>query len=733
MDVNANKPLQFVRRSSSQKETENGGQVMVEISSVENGYSVPKQNRVDSQIKEPTDSSIGYGYDSPLAPTANKPPKIPSSNGTLTPRKSLRRSILSKPKSRFGDQPGYIDSDMFEENHLSLRDQIGATSSRSSTLNTPKAQPEEEDDEEIFKIEQLNNKHKKAKVKTVIKWVGVFCIIGCLVASLTVNPLKNRFLWGLRVWKWCLLATVILCGMIFTHWVMNVIVFLIERNFLLKKKVLYFVHGLKKSVQVTLWLTLVLVTWGSLFDRRNHTIPSSRITRKILDAVTWTLVSLLIGAFLWLVKTLLLKILASKFHMNRFFDRIQESIFHHHVLQTLSRPPLMGGAEITPKSSSGRLSLKSKKSDRKKVIDMGKIHQLKREKVSAWTMKVLVDAVTSSEMSISQILDESYQDVADGEITDEMEVARAAAYKIFNNVALHGNKFIEEEDLLRFMIKEEVDLVLPHFEVDETRKIDRKALTNWVVKVYQGRKTLAHALKDTKTAVRQLNNLVTAVLIIVTAVIWLLLMEIATTKVLVFLLTQLAVAAFMFGNSCKTAFEALIFVFVMHPFDVGDRCVVDGVQLLVEEMNILTTVFLKLNNEKVYYPNSVLATKPITNYYRSPDMGDTVEFSIGFATPLERIGLLKEKIKRYLEKNPQHWHPNHSVVVQEIESVNKIKIALYTNHTMNFQDWTEKNRRRTELVMELKRIFEELKINYNLLPQTVHLFPVEGTEVYRRS
>ncbi|XP_038899729.1 mechanosensitive ion channel protein 10-like isoform X2 [Benincasa hispida] len=723
MDVNSNRALKVVGGSLSQMESENGGQVAVNISSVENGYSVPKQNRVDSQTKEPIDSSIGYSYDSQLAPTANKPPKIPSSKGTLTPRRSLRRPILSKSKSRFGEQPGYIDSDVFEENHVSLREQIGSTSSRSSTVNTPKAQPEEEDDAGIFEIEQLNNKHKKVKVKTVIEWIGVFCIIGCLVASLTVNPWKNRFLWGLRVWKWLLLATVILCGVIFTRWVMNVIVFLIERNFLLKKKVLYFVHGLKKSVQVTLWLTLVLVTWGSLFDQRNHKI-SSRITAKILDSVTWTLVSLLIGAVLLLVKTLLLKILASKFHMNRFFDRVQESIFLHYVLQTLSRGVFIGEAGTTSKSSSGRLSLKSKKSDRKEVIDLGKIHQLKREKVSAWTMKVLVDAVTSSEMSVSQILDESYQDVADGEIADEMEVAKAAAYKIFNNVALPGNKFIEEEDLLKFMIKEEVDLVLPHFEIDDTRRIDKKALTNWVV--YQGRKTLAHALKDTKTAVKQLNNLVTALIIIVTAVIWLLLMEIATTKVLVFLLTQLAVAAFMFGNTCKTAFEALIFVFVMHPFDVGDRCVVDGVQLLVEEMNILTTVFLKLNNEKVYYPNSVLATKPITNYYRSPDMGETIEFSIGFTTPLERIGVMKDKIKRYLEKNSQHWYPNHSVVVQEIENVNKIKIALYTNHTMNFQDWTEKNRRRTELVMELKRIFEELKINYNLLPQTVHLIQVEG-------
>lgn len=97
------------------------------------------------------------------------------------------------------------------------------------------------------------------------------------------------------------------------------------------------------------------------------------------------------------------------------------------------------------------------------------------------------------------------------------------------------------------------------------------------MKVYNGRKALAHSLNDTKTAVRQLNKLVTGVLVIINIVVWLLLMEIATTKVLVFLSSQLVVAAFMFGNTCKNIFEAIIFVFVMHPFDVGDRCVVDGI------------------------------------------------------------------------------------------------------------------------------------------------------------
>lgn len=62
-------------------------------------------------------------------------------------------------------------------------------------------------------------------------------------------------------------------------------------------------------------------------------------------------------------------------------------------------------------------------------------------------------------------------------------------------------------------------------------------------------------------------------------------------------------------------------------------------------MNILTTVFLKYNNEKIFYPNSVLVTKPISNFYRSPEMSDSVEFAIDFSTPVESIAALKAKIK----------------------------------------------------------------------------------------
>ncbi|KAK6912858.1 Mechanosensitive ion channel MscS [Dillenia turbinata] len=663
---------------------------------------------------------------SPVSTTTSSPSRKPPLPKTLTRRKSA----FLKP-SRFGEQTVQFEPNMFGTENAFDPDQdypdLGKVSPKvkvSGKGNAADAQAIDYVDLCRRADKLKHRRHMKVKIKVLIEFTVFSVILGCLVATLTVGDLKHQMFWGLEYWKWCVLIMVIFCGMLVTRWLMKILVLLIEMNFLLRKKVLYFVHGLKHSVQVFIWLALVLLTWVLLFK---NGVDRSETATKVLDYITWTIVSILIGAFLWLLKTLLLKILASSFHVNTFFDRIQESIFHQYVLQTLSGPPVIENAQKAGKVKiSGQLTYANHTKsgrEKKETIDMAKLQEMKREKVSAWAMKTLVDIVSSSGLStISNALDESFHNStqADREITSEME-AMAAAYIIFKNVDKDDNDYIEEEDLLRFMIKEEVELVFPLLQGPETGKIDQKSLTDWVVKVFQDRKALAHALSDTKTAVKQLNKLVTVILTVIVIVVWLLLMEIATTKVLVVLSSQLVVAAFMFGNTCKNIFEAIIFVFVMHPFDVGDRCVIDGTQMVVEEMNILTTVFLKFDNEKIYYPNSVLATKPISNFRRSPDMSDNVGFCIDLMTPVESIALLKSRIETLLKSNTQYWHPNHSIVVKEIENLNKMKMALYFNHTMNFQNFGEKNKRRTELIIEMKKIFEDLKIKYNLLPQDVRL------------
>ena len=133
---------------------------------------------------------------------------------------------------------------------------------------------------------------------------------------------------------------------------------------------------------------------------------------------------------------------------------------------------------------------------------------------------------------------------------------------------------------MRFMRQEEALKAMDLFEgAQEHNRVSKRSLKNWVVNAFRERKALALTLNDTKTAVNKLHQMANVVVVLIVLALWLLILGITTTRFFVVMSSQLLVAVFIFGNTLKTIFEAIIFLFVMHPFDVGDRCEVDGMQV----------------------------------------------------------------------------------------------------------------------------------------------------------
>ncbi|KAL9224226.1 hypothetical protein vseg_000286 [Gypsophila vaccaria] len=668
-----------------------------------------------------------YTTDIELLEQSNLPRPPKAINEPLRRRNSISRPFLLKSKSRLVE-PLYPLGEAFRKRS------IKSVGIKSPFRNLPKSTlidgDDEVEDKEIYKSIILQANYKsfpKLKVLASVEWMVFIILAGLVAASLTLRPLEDIAIWSLELWKWCTLVLVAVSGRLVMKWLMNITVYVVERNFLLRKRVLYFIYGLKRSIQLFLWLGFILLAWILLFDRSRGTNRSDK-ENEVLQHITMAIAGCFVGAGIWMLKTLLMKIVALSFHVKRFFDRIQVSIFYQYVLRTLSGPPLMEIEEDAlpkPRNALSFESMAKGKGVKEEVINVEKLHKISQEQVSAWTMRGLVNVIRRTKLTtVSSNLGRGSDDEAvehSKEITTEWE-AKTAADKVLLNVARPGNKYIDEEDLLRFMRLDEVHEVFHSFEgAVETGKINKSALRKWVVNAYLERKSLAHSLNDTKTAVKQLNSIASGLIWVVVIIVWNLMMGFLTTKILVFITSQLLLVAFMFGDTVKAVFEAIIFVFIMHPFDVGDRCVVDDVQMVVEEMNILTTVFLKHDNEKIFYPNSVLLTKPISNFYRSPDMSDEVEFAVDFSTTVETIAALRARIKGYIESKPQYWRASHCVHVKDFLDMNTMTMSLLVNHTINFQNVGERRGRRSELVLELKKIFEDLGIRYHLLPQEIRV------------
>ncbi|CAA3006299.1 mechanosensitive ion channel 6-like [Olea europaea subsp. europaea] len=669
-----------------------------------------------------------------------------------------RASVLGrlKTKSRLMDPPvvperrsGKIKSDPLRS---------GLLGRVSGMISKP---AEEEEDDSLFD-EDFPDEYKRAKCDalTLAQWIGLILIVTSLSCTLSISKWKSKQLRGLRLWKWEVLVLVLICGRLVSGWAIKIVVFFIERNFFMRKRILYFVYGIRKAVQNCIWLGLVLLAWHYMFDKKVEG------NNEFLTYVNKLMVCMLVGTLLWLGKTLMVKVLASSFHVSTFFDRIQESLFNQFVIEKLSGPPLIerqnqkeeeertvaeiwrlqnAGATLPPElrphaiqdarsgntmgaGGGGGLSFKisgplPKTNQDDQGISIDRLHKLNPKNVSAWNMKRLMNVAKNGVLSTldEQVIDSSQGDEASTQIGSERE-AKCSARKIFRNVAQPRAKFIYLEDLMRFLREEEALKTMNLVEGSpESEKISKGCLKNWVVNAFRERRALALTLNDTKTAVKKLHQMVNVIVGIVILIICLVILEIATSKFLLFLSSQIVVVAFIFGNTCKTVFEAIIFVFVMHPFDVGDRCEVEGVQMIVEEMNILTTLFLRFDNLKVLYPNSTLATKPISNFYRSPDMGDSIDFYVHIATPAEKIAIMKQRVVNYIENKKDYWYPSPSVVLMNIEDLNKLRLCVWIRHRMNHQDMGEKWQRRALLVDEMVKIFKELDIEYRLYPLDINI------------
>ncbi|KAH6777086.1 Mechanosensitive ion channel family protein [Perilla frutescens var. hirtella] len=674
-----------------------------------------------------------------------------------------------KTKSRLLDPPENIPdrrSEMLKSGQL--RSEVNGRAS--GMVGRPGGEEEEEDP--LFD-EDLPDEYKKSKFNalTFAQWVSLILIVTALICTFSIEEQwKRKKFRGLHLWKWEVLILVLICGRLVSGWGIRIVVFFIERNFFMRKRVLYFVYGVKRPVQNCIWLGLVLIAWHSMFDQ---TVQGNN---KFLWYVNKLLVCMIVGTLLWLVKTLMVKILASSFHVSTFFDRIQESLFNQYVIEALSGPPHIeikkqleeeertmaevwrlqnAGATLPPdlrppalqqqQPKSGKIgglpprptkgvSFKvsgqlpknqeaTKTPQEDQGISIENLHKMNHKNVSAWNMKRLMKVVKKGVLTtLDERVQHSFEgDEASTQIRSECE-AKCAARKIFRNVAKPKAKFIYLDDLMRFLQEEEAIKTFNAVEgSNETEKISKASLKSWVVNAFIERRALALTLNDTKTAVDKLHQMVNVLVGMIIVIVCLVILEIATSKFLLYISSQIVVVAFIFGNTCKTIFEAMIFVFVMHPFDVGDRCEIDGVQMIVEEMNILTTVFLRYDNLKIIYPNVTLATRPIGNFYRSPDMGDSVDFAVHITTPVEKIAQIKQKIITYIESKPDYWYTQPSVVLMNIEQLHMLKLSVWLRHKMNHQNMGDRWKRRALLVEEMVKILKELDIEYRLYPLDINV------------
>ncbi|XP_074292545.1 mechanosensitive ion channel protein 10-like isoform X2 [Silene latifolia] len=493
-----------------------------------------------------------------------------------------------------------------------------------------------------------------------------------------------------------------------------------------KKYVVYVVNGTKRSIIFILSMVMLLTTWVLYFGKHLNTTPKDK---RVLEFGTWTLVSLLICSFLWLIKSCILLYWETRSVYDRLHTKVTaigKQLYFLIMLNYTHYRHAIESPVVDSDDSDCGLSC-SKTPPRKKVpwvlletSDEGDVYNtLDRKsvranlinhtgsKASTYEIQKAAELFSTAQYALSKEgIDANDLDHLQGDNSEENN--ENCIKTLMTIVQVEGEAYFEDDwemllDLLPDVkTKEQITL-------EKVKKFLERARSSCMF--------LSNTFISEKEVVKCLNQVMSGIIIGAIFIMWLLLTGLASTKVLVVIASPALAATFIFGDTAKALFQGLIFVYVVHPFDVGDLCLIDGELVEVVRISVWCTTFSNVRTigeqQQVIYPNSVLSQKNVINYKTNFNWTDRIDF---LCSKDKKITIpLKQKIQTYLDDEKERFVPNfHSVEL--VEMGDKAKIVVHVKHNIpeikgwtNFECLKAKEVRRFEFGVHVQNLVNELE------------------------
>mmetsp|Transcript_140519 Transcript_140519/g.244618 ORF Transcript_140519/g.244618 Transcript_140519/m.244618 type:complete len:661 (-) Transcript_140519:806-2788(-) len=297
--------------------------------------------------------------------------------------------------------------------------------------------------------------------------------------------------------------------------------------------------------------------------------------------------------------------------------------------------------------------------------------------------------------------------------------ATQAATQIFSHL-VENKRLLFAEKIEAIIGKDACAFFFSRFDINHDGHLSMNEFRSAITTLYLDRRNLARTLQDTSNILIAVNALATVVSTLVLGFLWLILLQVDVGQVLVPASTLLVAYAFVFGNSVRAFFDGIIFILVVHSYDVGDdiSVLLNGTwhKLKVKSIHLLYTRFQLWDGAEYYIPNANLSTNALINHRRSAAMHEEISFLISMGTTHKQIQALETAIVKYVNSKRHDWHPDPTFKCIDITPNGMIKCCLWVKGTTN---WYYGNRwkRKNDLVLRIQQACVQQEIVFSP-PQT---------------
>ncbi|CRK17982.1 hypothetical protein BN1723_017598, partial [Verticillium longisporum] len=303
------------------------------------------------------------------------------------------------------------------------------------------------------------------------------------------------------------------------------------------------------------------------------------------------------------------------------------------------------------------------------------------------------------------------------EALEKTKSSEALARRIWMAFVCEGNDSLYLEDVQEVLgpsYKDEAEEAFNAIDGDMNGDISLDEMTRSIVEVSKERKAITEGMKDIGQALRVFDKVLMFVVLLIVIFIFLAWFQSSFLTTVATAGTALLSLSFVFAVTTQEFLGSCIFLFVKHPYDVGDRVDIQGsekLQLVVDKISLLYTVFTRIDKmQVVQVPNIVLNNLWIENVSRSKAMKEVITIHISYDTSFEDIETLRHEMEAFVRHsdNSRDFQPDVAMGVSSVGDLDKLALDVVIKHKSNWHNEIVRATRRSKfmcaLVLSLKKV-----------------------------
>jgi len=488
------------------------------------------------------------------------------------------------------------------------------------------------------------------------------------------------------------------------------------------------------ELAATLFFWWLAIEISFLPTMTNHHLDGNKATKHWEVVMNKVLISLFVGAILNFIEKITIQLIAISFHLRTYQDRIEVNKFQIGSLVKLYE---FSKQKISMKDSDFEApgyTSSGARTPGQLIKEAQKNTQAAFNKFGDLAGRIAGDftgrAVTTSTHPHQVVLT----------LLNSTSGSQVLARRLYRTFAREDTETVVSDDLRpAFENDEEADAAFTMFDKDMNGDISMEELEAVCVEIGRERKSITASLKDLDSVVSKLDDVFMFIVLVITLLVFISLISTSAAGVLTSAGSTILALSWLFSATAQEFLQSCVFVFVKHPFDVGDRVGVygntgalgRGDDYFVKEISLLYTEFKKMEGHVVQAPNSYLNTLFILNQRRSGGLAEAVPVVIKFGTTLDQIDQLRLRLLEFVTSEKREYQPNILTELREVKEAHSLTLNIVFFYKSNWQNELLRLQRRNKFICAMMVSFQELGIEGPRMryPGMKESFPVYLSQV----